>query len=179
MRQRKFGGWWPKELIRVRFFHLELKARKKDRKDELLRLSHTETLPAMALLPPLPDIPVEPVQVEMSQRLPHLPDLAIVPAVGVQATHRGGGGDLNMQAQAMLISLHKTFDGKVAEVIEVLGWNTRLQMAKAPQETHSHNMSPKLRNACRMKNVPQSKHSVWGLGFVGKSPHANTKHAEN
>ena len=83
----------------------------------------------MALPPALPVIPVVEATVEGGRCSTDLPELPIVPVPKTQAVHRGGGGELNMQSQMILAALHKTFDGKVAEVSNLLGWNPGLKIA--------------------------------------------------
>ncbi len=84
----------------------------------------------MALPPELPIIPVVEAAVEGGRCVaPVLPDLPIAPVLKTQAVHRGGGGELNMQSQMILVALHETFNGKVAEVAKVLGWSAGLKIA--------------------------------------------------
>ena len=70
----------------------------------------------------LPDIPLYTVDVDICPDIP-------LEEVQIRPTARGGGGQLQPQAQAMIYHLHKTFEGHLAEVCKVLGWTTKMKMA--------------------------------------------------
>ncbi|CAE7035038.1 unnamed protein product [Symbiodinium sp. CCMP2456] len=82
----------------------------------------------MARLPELPELPLSLGSGTGLPDLPHI-DLAAPVSARVVPTQRGGGGELGVQAQAILVALSETFKPCLKEVLKTLGWNASTRMA--------------------------------------------------
>ena len=65
----------------------------------------------------------------MDRHLPDLLDSAKDLTFGVQDVHRGGSGQLGVQAQSIMASLYRTFESTYKEVISVLRWRGSMRLS--------------------------------------------------